>query len=155
MSRNSPRKENGVGLVGRRLQGLMECPSGLASLLGHELAFVVVCPAVYVIAAIGALTYGSTALTAILIVLLFILPALHYTFSGPTVWIENTVSVRVNAPYSLCSAFICEPRNLGQYEQKVAGCSVRDPEPTGCKFTIWGSWFGLPWYAISLTRWHT
>jgi len=32
-----------------------------------------------------------------------------------------------------------------QYEQKVTGCSVWDEHPKGCKFALWGWWWGLPW----------
>lgn len=34
---------------------------------------------------------------------------------------------------------------VAQYEQKVDGCRVWDHHEKGCKFALWGWWWGLPW----------
>jgi len=116
-------------------------PPPVALLLGHGLAFCFVCPSVYT-AIVGCLWVfqASTLAWWSWMFLLFIMPALHLVLSGPTCWISNTLSVRVDAPLLLCSTFLRDVRNLSQYEQKVSGCSML---PGG--FRLWGSWFGLPW----------
>ena len=120
-------------------------PPLLAAALGHPLALSVVCPVLYLLAAAAVRLAGGTAAQwGAYCALLVILPAVHCLVVGPTVFIINTVSVTVNAPLSLVSAFLREPRNLACYEQKVTGCVVSKPVPTGCHFTIWGGWFGLP-----------
>lgn len=129
-------------------------PGVFAAVLGHGLAPLLVCPLLNAVAfgfvyrSCGSPEVELSRLVAptscdvswtLQFILLVLLPALHTICSGPTVWIRNTVSVRINAPLPVCSQFVQDARNLAQYEQKVVGC---DAFPGG--FTIWGSWFGLP-----------
>jgi len=116
-------------------------------LLGHPLAFCIVAPLLHLIALLGLLAALPSARSALVTyALLLVLPAaLHLATRGPTVWIYNEVGVDVAADVVQCSSFLREARNLDQYEQKVSGCSVTNPTPTGCYFTLWGWWFGLPW----------
>lgn len=130
-----------------------QLPSKLYLFLGHGLAPSFVCPFLYsvifgfIYQRCGAPVWPQLLSSSICepvwawnLILLIAIPIVHLICIGPTVWIKNTVSVRVDAPLAVCSQFIRDARNLAQYEQKVEGCSVI---PGG--FTIWGSWFGLPY----------
>ena len=53
----------------------------------------------------------------------------------------------VNATRQVCSDYIRDARNLGDYEQKVTRCTVDRRRADGCTYSCRGWYFGLPWLA--------
>lgn len=122
------------------------------ALVGHPAAFLWVSPLLYVLCfhlSVGLCSWLLPHMRScfVLAYLAFTLgpPAWHGLRRGSTVWFSNTCSVTCAVPREVCSRFLREARNLMEYEQKVQGCAVWDEHANGCKFALWGSWWGLPW----------
>mmetsp|Transcript_11025 Transcript_11025/g.23191 ORF Transcript_11025/g.23191 Transcript_11025/m.23191 type:complete len:277 (+) Transcript_11025:37-867(+) len=118
------------------------------ALLGHPAAFTVVSPLlhalIYSLLVCAGVPHCPISWTLYLIIAL-IPSAMYAARHGPTVWISNVVTVRVAATPATCSRFLHEAHNLSEYEQKVTGCAAWDHHASGCKFALWGWWWGLPW----------